>query len=416
MIAQIRHTTNTLRGIRIGLVLSGISILVAGILCVLAPIWFIAPVEWVVGGAMCLSGLMGVFHLLIGYISSFRNHKLVPSAPVSIGLGGASSASIASERGTAWTLILMQIALGGAMLWWPKETSSVLFFVLPVAVAIEGGIVFWLSLHFHSQMTKIWMWTVGLLSIVVAGAAMYYWKSPDAHRLLALLIGSKLTMVGLVFCGIGFGASDSDLQCAYVGLTSFQDEPIVGSIYAVYYGPAFHCGVSVDGGRVVDYLTDGIVRCVSWEEFLLGRRAMEWNYPDISPGSSSDISAFAMSLVGKYTRYDALKFNCENMAIYCRSVGTTTFSNFSQAEMGVELVRQRPLLGSMLQLFNRGASWFLYGAGGPFGKKVGFIIIRIARVMSDWVVARPMRSKGSFETKGDFYSPQFEDRKTGQPT
>jgi hypothetical protein len=254
------------------------------------------------------------------------------------------------------------------------------------------------------------LWLTGALSVAVAVVSLYYWKSSEADHLIGLLIGAKLFMIGLIFFRIGWGASESDIRSAYVGLASFQDEPTIGSIYAVYYGPAFHCGISIGDGRIVDYLTDGIVRCITWEEFLLGRRAMEWNYPDVEAGDANDIRSFARSLVGKHNPYDALKFNCENLAIYCRSVGKTTHSGFSQASVGVEFVRQKPLLGSMVQLLNRGASWFLYGAGGPFGKKVGFSLIRISRALTDWVVARPLRESENSYTPQAIYMPSFQDK------
>ncbi len=91
--------------------------------------------------------------------------------------------------------------------------------------------------------------------------------------------------------------------------------------------------------------------------------------PRRTPGDPESIAVFARSLAGKYNKYDALRFNCENLAIYCRSVGQTTHSAFSQASVGVEFVKQKPILGSMVQLLNRGASWFLYGARRALRKK-----------------------------------------------
>jgi uncharacterized membrane protein HdeD (DUF308 family) len=416
MIQKNNDSATNLRRLRIGLMSTGLVLGLTGAVCILAPLYFTTPVEWIVGGAMCLSGLTGAMHLLLGYLASlgfWRRQRSLKDPQA--GSSTSSSSSSSTERGSVWTLVVMQLGLGAAMIWWPGEIGPYLFFLLLLAVAAEGGIILWASLHFHSLTTKIWMWITGALSVAVAGVSLYFWKSPEADHLIGLLIGAKLFLIGLIFFRIGWGASESDLRGAYVGLASFQDEPTVGSIYAVYYGPAFHCGISIGDGHVVDYLTDGIVRCITWEEFLLGRRAMEWNYPDVEAGNMHDISSFARSLVGKHNPYDALKFNCENLAIYCRSVGKTTYSGFSQASVGVEFVRRKPLLGSMVQLLNRGASWFLYGAGGPFGKKVGFSLIRVSRALTDWVVARPLRESETSHAPETVYMPQFQDQQ-GTPS
>ncbi|MFO0011771.1 MAG: hypothetical protein ACK553_03435 [Planctomycetota bacterium] len=413
MIDENNASQASLRRIRMGLMATGLAIAILGAVCITAPLWFTTPVEWLVGGAMCLSGLAGACHLLVGYLASLGRWKRNRSTEITNVRQGLSQSSVSvAERGPVWTLVLAQVAIGSAMLLWPKQLGPFLFLVLLFAVAAEGAILLWASFHFQSLATKFWMWITGGLSVAVALVTLYYWRSPDADHLVGLLLGAKLLLIGMIFFRVGWGASEADLRSAYVGLGSFQDEPSVGSIYAVYYGPAFHCGISVGEGQIIDYLSDGIVRLITWEEFLLGRRAMEWNYPDVPAGTATDISAFARSLAGKFNPYDALKFNCENLSIYCRSVGATTHSGFSQASIGVEFVKKKPLLGSMLHLLNRGASWFLYGAGGPFGKKIGFSMIRIARVLSDWVVARPLRNTDAPIAPKDIYMPHFEERES----
>ncbi len=399
-----------LHGIRTGLMTSGLAIAMMGIACIVVPLWFTTPVEWIVGGKLCVSGLVGVFHLVVGVLASLGVWRRSPADFASEPQPGSLSSASVAERSPVWAIVFIQLAMGGALLGWPKQIAPFLSLILMLAVAAEGAIILWVSFHFHGLATKISLWVAGGLSVVVAVAALYSWGSPDADHLVGTLIGVKLIMIGAIFVRIGWGASESDLRSAYVGLASYQEEPTAGSIYAVYYGPAFHCGISIGDGCIVDYLTDGIVRCISWEEFLLGRRAMEWNYPDVPAGNAEEICRFAKSLVGKYNRYDALRFNCENLAIYCRSVGASTHSGFSQASVGVEFVRQRPLLGSMVQLLNRGASWFLYGAGGPFGKKVGFGMIRVTRALTNWVVARPLRSAGTQSAPAEVYMPRFEER------
>ncbi len=402
--------------IRVGLIVTGGGLLAVGVLCMAAPYWIAVPLEWMIGGAVFFAGMAGAFHLLaslIGALGMRHKRSEVQTDSVEPSLLAGSSANIAQRR-PLWMVVGMQLLLGATMLLWPEMLRPYWLVVLPLAITVEGVLILWASLHFSSLTSKAGMWVSGLLSIAVAILALSNWSDANSGHWLGALLGFKFLLLGLIFVQIGLRATASDLQLAYVAEKGHQDAPQTGSIYAVYYGPAFHCGISVGDGKIVDYLTDGVVRFISWEEFLLGRRALEWNYPDVSAGDPESIAVFARSLVGKYNKYDALRFNCENLAIFCRSVGQTTHSAFSQASVGVEFVKQRPILGSMVQLLNRGASWFLYGAGGPFGKKIGFAMIRIARILTDWVVARPMRQNEAFSKPTEVYMPDFQDREASQ--
>ena len=403
---------NNLRSIRIGLIITGGGLLAVGLICILAPYWIAVPLEWMIGGAICFAGMTGAFHLLAGLIYALgmqRTQSEILTGSVDRSLLADSSAYV-TKRGPIWIVVLVQLLLGGTMLIWPEVIRPYWLMVLLLAVTIEGSLILWASLHFSSLATKAGMWVSGLLSIVVAFIVLVHRNDPNAGYWLGALLGAKLLLLGLIFVRIGWRASASDLRFAYVAENVLQDGPLIGSIYAVYYGPAFHCGISVGDRQIVDYLSDGVVRLISWEEFLLGRRALEWNYPDVPSGDPDSVAKFARSLAGLYNKYDAIRFNCENLAIYCQSLGQTTHSSFSQVSVGVEFVRQKPVLGSMMQLLNRGASWFLYGTGGPFGKKIGFAMIRIARVLTNWVVARPMRQHNEFSTPTEIYMPDFQER------
>jgi hypothetical protein len=383
-----------------------------GVICMLAPYWIAVPLEWMIGGAIFFAGMTGVFHLFAGLmcaIGSQRTQSEIQSNSVDLSLLAASSVNL-KQQGPFWIVVLMQLLLGGTMMMRPEVIRPYWLLVLPLAITIEGCLILWVSLRFSSLTTKTGLWVSGLLSLAVAGITLLHKNEPNAGYWLGILLGAKFLLLGLILVGIGWLATESDLRFAYVGESVLQDGPQIGSIYAVYYGPAFHCGISVGDGQIIDYLTDGVVRLISWEDFVLGRRALEWNYPDVCSGNPDNVAKFARNLAGKYNKYDALRFNCENLAIYCQSIGQTTHSSFSQASVGVEFVRQRPILGSMVQLLNRGASWFLYGAGGPFGKKIGFTMIRIARVLTDWVVARPMRRHEKFSTPTTIYMPDFQER------
>lgn len=405
--------SSSLRSVRFGLMGTGIGFLVVGLMCITVPYWLSLPLEWLVGSAMFFAGLTGAFHLLAGLMAMvIMPVRRVSRANRSPGRADLeSSSTTVARRSPFWLVVVLQLIIGWISMTSPEFIRPYWLIALMVGIAVEGCLILWVSLHFDSLSTKRGLWLNGLLSIVVVVIVAFKWQHTDAVYWIAALLGSKFLMLGWIFFQVGFSSNDSDLRMAYIGDQKFQETPQVGFIYAVYYGPAFHCGISVGEGQIVDYLSDGIVRLISWEEFLLGRHALEWNYPDVPEGEPERISQFARSLVGKYNKYDALKFNCENLAIYCRSVGQTTFSSFSQASVGMEIVKRKPMLGSMVQMLNRGASWFLYGAGGPFGKKIGFAMIRVANAFTDWVIARPLRQSQDFSAPQNIYVPNFEDRR-----
>lgn len=398
--------------IRRSLMATGIGILSAGLCCMFAPAWMAVPLEWLIGGAMFLTGTVGLGHLIAGLMTLLfgRNRKPATATSDSVDSLVQTSSTNVAKRSPFWGVVILQVTVGLVMLTSPETLRPYWALLLLLGIAIEGSLILWVSMHFSSLATKIGMWLNGLTSIVVFVVVILNWNQVAVGYWIGGLLGAKLVLLGWTLLGIGLRARDADLRFAYVGEGKFHDVPQVGSIYAVYYGPAFHCGISVGDGQIVDYLSDGVVRLISWEEFLLGRPALEWNYPDVPAGDVAAISSFATALAGKYNKYDAFRFNCENLAIYCRSLGQTTHSSFSQAAVGVESVKRRPILGTLLQMINRAASWFLYGAGGPFGKKVGFAMIRVARVVTDWVIVRPLRMNGEYQQPAEVYMPSFEDR------
>jgi uncharacterized membrane protein HdeD (DUF308 family) len=408
---------NSLPGIRLSLIVTGSVVIVAGLCCMFVPAWVAVPLEWLVGGTMFLTGSAAVLHLAAGAVA-FLFGSATQEDDVSVLSQDSltrTSASVA-RRSPFWGVAILQVLIGGIMLISPESLRPYWSLLLMAAIVVEAGLILWLSLHFSSFATKVGLWANGLVSLVVFAIVMLNRPQVSVGHWIGGLLGAKLLMLGWALLEIGIRASDIDLRFAYIGEGRFHDTPSVGSIYAVYYGPAFHCGISVGDGQIVDYLSDGIVRLVTWDEFLLGRRALEWNYPDVPTGEPTAICVFARRLVGKYNKYDALRFNCENLAIYCRSLGQTTHSSFSQAAVGVELVKRKPILGSLLQMLNRAASWFLYGAGGPFGKQIGFIMIRVARAITDWVIARPLRKTMDFQKPTEIYTPVFEDRNANADT
>ncbi len=275
----------SLAAIRFGLIVTGGGLLAVGVLCISAPYWIAVPLEWMIGGAIFFAGVTGSFHLLASLLGSLgirRTQSEIQTGPVEQSLIAGSSANMAQRR-PLWMVVGMQLLLGVTMLLWPEVIRPYWLVVLPLAIVVEGLLILWASLHFSSIGTKAGMWVSGLLSIVVAFLALTNWSDANSGYWLGALLGFKFLLLGLIFVQIGWSASASDLRIAYVAESGHQDGPQTGSIYAVYYGPAFHCGISVGDGKIVDYLTDGFVRFISWEEFLLGRRPWSGITPTYPP-------------------------------------------------------------------------------------------------------------------------------------
>ena len=95
--------------------------------------------------------------------------------------------------------------------------------------------------------------------------------------------------------------------------------PQTGELYAVYFGTAFHLGVSIGNGEIVHYLNDNHVYRVTWEQFLEGRSPEHWTYPDLESIPVETVVRTALSEVGKTYEYSLLRFNCEHFAIYCKT-------------------------------------------------------------------------------------------------
>lgn len=312
MAEETKETTESIRRIRGSLAATGFFLALAGVLCILVPHLLTVSAELILGGAMLLTGLVTVGHLALGYLTRILGGfaRVVRPTPKPFGTaegigkvnfgtqgagasGAGSSIASSAERAPVWTLVLIQLGLGAAILLWPGWARFYLSLAIAVAVAVEGGLILWASVHFESQAAKIAMWVSGLVSLVVAVVSFMDMDHSIPAHWISYLIGAKLALMGCTFLWAGLGASDDELKLAYCGMSQFQEQPNEGSIYAVFYGPAFHCGISVGNNQIVDYLTDGIVRLITWEEFLLGRRAMEWNYPDVPAGEPKQISAYA---------------------------------------------------------------------------------------------------------------------------
>ena len=160
-----------------------------------------------------------------------------------------------------------------------------------------------------------------------------------------------------------------------------------GELYAVYFGTAFHLGVSIGNGEIVHYLNDNHVYRVTWEQFLENRTPQHWTYPDLPPVPVQTVVDTALSEVGKTYPYSLLRFNCENFAIYCKSGGATRSSEYAQVASGVETVQAHPLLGLVAELNTRTVEWLAFHYGGPAGKQLSLAIRRVGAAVTNWLLA-----------------------------
>jgi uncharacterized membrane protein HdeD (DUF308 family) len=337
------------------------------LLCLFAPQFLAIQAAMLVGIVLVVSALLQCCHLLFAWL---RVREPSGTRPSILGM------------------LLLNGFLGGFLFFAPELARWWLSAIIVFAVGLEGLLLFYVSVRLVSIPSKWMMWLGGCLSLAVAILSFQNLNQPLPVIWIGYILGAKLLIVAVAFMGIAIRASNDQIRVAYTGIARRAISPEIGSIYAVYYGPAFHCGIAIDQNHVVDYLSNGIVRLITWQEFLLGRTAMEWNYPDVVPGQPEDIVRFARELVGQKTQYRAFEFNCESLAIYCRSLGKTHKSDYSQSSVGLEMLAKYPIMGGSMQIMSRGVSWFLYGVGGPFGKQFGFFLVLVSRWTANWLIVR----------------------------
>jgi uncharacterized membrane protein HdeD (DUF308 family) len=341
-----------------------------GLAAVVVPHWLASWVVWFMGWLFVGQGAFECAQWLIGRARYGTRHK-----------GGSGSILI---------LALLHLFLGLTLLRWRAWSVVLLVLVLAVALGIEGLLLMLLAVRLTHAPARTLLVLTAAASLLTAGLALCYCTRPDALFLVGLVLGAKLLLAGGVLVYVGSMAPDADVALVFGAAAPPVVEPCPASIYAVFYGPAFHCGIYVDDGQVVDYLTDGKVRLITWEEFLLGRTPQLWDYPDVPAAPPAEACAFARNLVGREHPYDAFRANCESLAIYCRSAGQARDSAYSQAAMGLEMMRRHPVLGSLVNILNRAASWAAYGVGGTLGKRFGFAILWFGNRVTNWLIVRPL--------------------------
>ncbi len=293
----------------------------------------------------------------------------------------------ADARRRGWPLIAFQVAVDAAMgllllnRW--RFSAEVAAAALGLLFAIEGVVLVYVALRSPTATSRRWMTLCGLAT-AAAGLAILLRLVADPLAWAGVLVGLKLILFGVSLVWIALRAMKSDPALIYEAV---MPEPERAELYAVYFGTAFHLGVYIGDGKVINYLDDDHVHEATWEEFLRGRTPQHWTYPDLPPRPAEEVVATAVSEVGKFYKYNLLKFNCENFAIFCKSGGRTDQSKYAQIAGGVLDVRSHPLLGTVAELNTRAVEWLAFHFGGPAGKSLSLTIRRVGAVVTTWLAS-----------------------------
>lgn len=295
----------------------------------------------------------------------------------------------AGSRRRGWALIAGEVALDAALglvlLNYDRTTVAVVAFAIGALFLVEGILLFLVGQRSPTNSSRGLLWATGLVSGGV-GAAVLLHLVDDPVRWVGLLVGLKLLMFGGALVIIALKAPSSDSPLLYEAAVI---EPVTGELYAVYFGTAFHLGVSIGDGEVVHYLNDNFVHRLTWEQFLEGREPRHWTYPDVEAAPIDRIIATALSEVGKEYPYNLLTFNCEHFAIFCKSGGATRSSRFAQIASGVGSVAAHPVLGIVAEWNTRVVEWLAFHLGGPSGKRLSLGLRAIGSSVTTWMLARP---------------------------
>lgn len=339
----------------------GLVCAVLGGVALLLPKHLFGWVVGVIGGILIASGV-------------FKGAQLV--------LGARSRA----RRKRGWPLIVLQVlvdlALGVIVLRHRALGASVLSVVFMVLFVVEAGILFVMGTRAPTVRVRLILWATAAAILFLAVTSVLCVRT-DPAVWVSVVIGLKLLVFGAALLSIVWAAPKAASDVYDEGSL----EPIVGELYAVYFGAAFHLGVFVGEGHVVHYLDDNHVWHVTWEKFLEGRCPHHWSYPDLPEVPAETVVATALAEVGKEYPYSFLKHNCEHFAIYCKSGGTTQFSKYAQVPGSFNNVAVHPFVGMIAELNTRIVEYLAFHLGGPSGKQLSLAIRRMGSIITMWLIS-----------------------------
>jgi uncharacterized membrane protein HdeD (DUF308 family) len=290
-------------------------------------------------------------------------------------------------RQRSWPVILCHVAvdvvMGLLLINYWRFSTRILVTAFALLFLAEGLILLYMALRSPTSRSRRGLTLVSGITTGI-GVVVLFRLVPDPIRLAGFFVGLKLLAFGGALTWIAVRALRNDPFLMYEAVVPI---PVVGELYAVYFGTAFHLGVVVGHGEVVHYLNDNHVYRVTWATFLEGRDPEHWTYPDLAPVPVNVVVATALGEVGKTYPYNLLTFNCEHFAIYCKSGGKTYYSKYGQVAGGFANVSAHPVIGMVTELNTRIVEWMAFHFGGPAGKHVSLAIRRIGAAVTAWILS-----------------------------
>lgn len=330
------------------LVVAGLGSLGLGLASMFKPLGVVESLRYILGFQLVGLGLFTIVPWMVGRAQhGKRVHGTLPvtgQGIFALVLGGAFLTPGVVSRGVLAVLIFLFLLIDGAVqliiaLRRPLKPSRAFLAVSGVATL---GLALWAAV-----VTRDEFWT---------------WIGP--------LIGAKLIFFGAALLALAATAMAESAPPVYGSQPFMVPDRKPGDAYAVYIGNAFHLGIYVGNGEVVDFRNDNMVYLEKWEDYVLGRRPVLWEYPDLEKIPVEEVVAFARDQVGNEMTYNFMSFNCEHFVIWCKTLGRTTQSNFAQMGITQSLFENYPVLGSVVEVHTRIIGWVAYLMGGRTGQQL----------------------------------------------
>lgn len=349
------------------LLLTGVTIVALAVVAISSPLYWAGSLMWLAGCVVVGAALLTTGQFVWGWL---RGRRVRVSLMFALG-------------------VVLQFAIGGALLAYTQIAVGLFRLLVGSALVLEAIAQAFFSRHLDHRLSKIGFLLQAALTGGLGLAAFWYTGSPRVEAILIVAVGVKLLLLGVALIQIAFHrATEVEKTFVFGAQQTEVAEVAPGEIYAVFLGGGYHVGVYVGDGQVVDLLREiDSARLTTWDDFLLGRAPEHWTYPDLPAVSAEQVINVARESVGKHLPYSFLEFNCEHFAIYCKSGGATTSSEYAQLSLCHTAISKRPLLGSAIELQARVVGALTHAFGGEFGKRTALRIRRASAFVTNRLLA-----------------------------
>jgi uncharacterized membrane protein HdeD (DUF308 family) len=177
----------------------------------------------VLRGSRILAYTVGLLSLAGGLVLLFWPDRtivvvarLIGVFLVAIGLGEAFEASTSHRKGSYWGLLLargvINVVMGGLLLFWPDVTVTVLVWLFGLDLMITGVIGLFASRHVPPELGRSSLLFRSIVALVF-GFVVVVW--PDVTLwVLALLVAIQLVLVGLLLLWSGYQLTRAERDLA----------------------------------------------------------------------------------------------------------------------------------------------------------------------------------------------------------